>query len=287
MKNDERVIFGEIEVPASVADVWSAWTTHSGITSFFAPACRVELRPGGPYEIYFTPESPPGERGAEGTRVLAFQPEKMLAFTWSAPPHLPDVRRQRTSVVVRLRRCGEGRTRVTLTHSGWGEGGEWDLAFDYFSRAWREVVLPRLRRRFDTGPIDWMGELGAPVPYVEMDGYHAEPVDTSSPESMIRGMARRALEVPMVKIAQGETGQYIEDLLYVVEQWHGDCAIIAGHPGCKWISSAYGLIRDACRERNVPVLLYDVDLVDFRVVSAEESRTRIGEFLQMVLEQRN
>ena len=140
---------------------------------------------------------------------------------------------------------------------------------------------------WDTGLIKWMGELGAAVPYVEMDGYHAEPVDTTSPESMIRGMARRALEVPMVKIAQGETGRYIEDLLYVVEKWHGDCAIIAGHPGCKWISSAYGLIRDSCREHNVPVLLYDVDLVDFRVVSAEESRTRIEEFLQMVMEQRN
>lgn len=138
---------------------------------------------------------------------------------------------------------------------------------------------------WDTTLMKWMGELGAVVPYVEMDGYHAEPVDTSSPESMIRGMARRALEVPMVKIAQGETGRYIEDLLYVVEQWQGDCAIIAGHPGCKWISSAYGLIRDACRERGLPVLLYDLDLVDHRVVSGEESRARIGQFLSMVMDQ--
>ena len=45
-------------------------------------------------------------------------------------------------------------TRVTLTHTGWGDGGEWDKAYDYFDRAWG-TVLENLQRRFDTGPRDW------------------------------------------------------------------------------------------------------------------------------------
>ena len=155
MIKEERRISAEIEVSASLADVWDAWTTHSGITSFFAPACHVELRPGGPYEIYFNPDAPPGERGAEGTLILAYQPEKMLAITWSAPPHLPEVRRHRTSVVIRLYPVAGGKTLVTLNHTGWGEGDDWDLAFDYFMKAWAEIVLPRLGRRFDDGPVDW------------------------------------------------------------------------------------------------------------------------------------
>jgi len=36
-----------------------------------------------------------------------------------------------------------------------GEGGEWDQAFDYFTRDWGEIVLPRLKYRFEDGPIDW------------------------------------------------------------------------------------------------------------------------------------
>ena len=28
-------------------------------------------------------------------------------------------------------------------------------AFEYFERAWGQVVLPRLRYRFERGPIDW------------------------------------------------------------------------------------------------------------------------------------
>lgn len=35
------------------------------------------------------------------------------------------------------------RTRVDFRQDGWGEGGKWDEAFDYFTRAWGKVVRPR------------------------------------------------------------------------------------------------------------------------------------------------
>ncbi|MGB2798461.1 MAG: 2-hydroxyacyl-CoA dehydratase family protein [Dehalococcoidia bacterium] len=136
---------------------------------------------------------------------------------------------------------------------------------------------------WDRPLMDWMNELGAVVPYVEYDDYRVEPIDTSTPEKMIRGMAWRALQAPMGKLGRGAFDDYIEDLKYVVDEWKGDCVIVAAHPGCKWITGAYGLIRDACRECGVPLLLYDVDLVDPRVTSAEESRTRIEQFLSTVI----
>ncbi|MGD2166162.1 MAG: SRPBCC domain-containing protein [Anaerolineae bacterium] len=151
----ERVIRETVTVDAPIDAVWDVWTTETGIRSFFAPAGNVGLRVGGPYEILFDPDAPPGERGAEGMRVLAFQPKAMLSFTWTAPPHLSEVRGQLTHVLMRLRKLADGRTQVTLTHSGWGEGGQWDEAFEYFERAWRDVVLPRLRYRFAVGPVDW------------------------------------------------------------------------------------------------------------------------------------
>ena len=63
-----------------------------GARSFFAPACNIDLRVGGAYEMFFNPEGEPGSRGGEGIRILAIQPKKMLAFTWTAPPHLPNAR---------------------------------------------------------------------------------------------------------------------------------------------------------------------------------------------------
>lgn len=154
-KRHRRVIREEIRVEAPARDVWKAWTTDEGIRSFFAPNCNVELRVDGPYEILFDPDAAPGARGAEGMRIVAFQPEEMLAFTWTAPPHLSRVRGQLTHVQVWIEPHEAGGTRVTLTHSGWGEGGQWDEAFDYFERAWGQVVLPRLRYSFAKGPVNW------------------------------------------------------------------------------------------------------------------------------------
>lgn len=150
-----RVIHGEVDVPAALEAVWSAWTTEPGARTFFAPKCKIDLRPLGAYEMYFDLAAEPGLQGGEGCCLLAIQPMTMLAFTWNAPPDLPEVRGQYTHVVLRLLALGEQRTRVAMTHDGWGEGGQWDRAFDYFERAWKKVVFPRLAYRFTHGPIDW------------------------------------------------------------------------------------------------------------------------------------
>jgi uncharacterized protein YndB with AHSA1/START domain len=146
-----RVIRGEVTVDAPVSEVWAAWTTKQGIKSFFAPDCNIELRVDGPFEMFFLLDGEPGRRGGEGVRFLAIQPEKMLSFTWNAPPHLPEARGQWTHVVLRFSEVEGNRTRLTLKHDGWGEGGEWDEAFAYFERAWLEIVLPNLAKLFSGG----------------------------------------------------------------------------------------------------------------------------------------
>ena len=87
-------------------------------------------------------------------RFLALQPPRMLSFTWNAPPSLPQAREQRTFVVIRFQPVSERETRVTLHHTGWGDGGEWDKAYAYFDRAWGNV-LGNLKKSFETGPFDW------------------------------------------------------------------------------------------------------------------------------------
>jgi hypothetical protein len=93
-------------------------------------------------------------KGADEMRIMALQPKKMISFDWNAPPSLPEVRPQRTFVVVRLEPLGERETRVSLHHTGWGDGGEWDKAYAYFDRAWAHV-LANLKKRFESGPVDW------------------------------------------------------------------------------------------------------------------------------------
>jgi len=151
---NEKSIYQKVIINASLKEVWMAWTTEHGIKSFFAPECNIDIRPDGDFEIFFNPDAPPGEKGGEGLKVMAVQPEKLLSFTWNAPPHLLEVKKQRTSVIIRFFPHPSG-TLVTLYHGGWGTGQEWDDAYDYFMRAWNDIVLPRLKFRFETGPVDW------------------------------------------------------------------------------------------------------------------------------------
>ena len=87
--------------------------------------------------------------------VLAVQPMKMLSFTWNSPPELLEVRGQMTHMLVRFFALDADHTRVTLVQDGWGEGGQWDQSYGYFTIAWLQVVLPRLNYCFTAGPIDW------------------------------------------------------------------------------------------------------------------------------------
>ncbi len=150
----ERAIDKEIVVPATLDAAWAAWTTREGIVSFFAPDAVVDAKVGGPFQIYINPYGEPGMKGADDMRFLAVQPKKMITFDWNAPPSLPEARAQRTFVIVRFIVIDDKNTKVTLHHTGWGNGGEWDKTFTYFDRAWGNV-LANLKKRFETGPMDW------------------------------------------------------------------------------------------------------------------------------------
>jgi len=151
----ERALRLSIEINAPVDSVWSRWTTAPGRAKFFAPASSMEMATLGFMEILFAPQAPEGQRGAENNRVLAVQPNQLLSFTWDAPPTFPETRKQRTVVVLHFHKLSEKKTMLTFTQSGWGNGSDWDAVFDYFTKAWRYMVLPNLKYSLEVKPVDW------------------------------------------------------------------------------------------------------------------------------------
>lgn len=157
IRRSERAIHISLPIPASIEAVWEAWTTEEGARSFFAPDCRIDLRPGGLYEMYFDPKAEPGSRGGEGCTVLAIDAPHLLSISWNIPPEVPALRNQnqKTNVVINLENTGTNSTQFDFKNDGYGVSQDWDVAYRYFQRAWGEVVIPRLLHRFKVGPIDW------------------------------------------------------------------------------------------------------------------------------------
>ena len=138
-----RTIHHEVTIQRPRAAVWKQWTTAEGL-KFVVKEAQVALRPGGMYEWYFLLTNPPGQRGGEGCRILSFLPEKMLSFTWNAPPEMTRTRKQYTWVVVNFEDVSGG-TKVTLDHLGWPSSGlandpQWEETYRYFERAWGAVL---------------------------------------------------------------------------------------------------------------------------------------------------
>ena len=131
-------------VPTDPQSAWELWASEEGLATWWTENTKVELRPGGPYEVYFNPEETPGDRGGDWCRVLSFLPGRMLSFTWNAPPQLK-TRPLHTWVVVTFDPNETG-TSVTISHLGWPESGmsdpasEWPATLEYFEKAWTFVM---------------------------------------------------------------------------------------------------------------------------------------------------
>lgn len=150
----DKVIRKEVIVPATIDQVWETWTTTEGVNTFFSSAAKVELRIGGPFEIYFLLDAPYGSRGSEDCHILSYLPKRMLSFEWNAPPSFGDLRGIHTFVVLEFEEVGPDQVNLTLSHIGWGRGEDWDQVYDYFDKAWQRV-LDNFKKRFDEGPLNW------------------------------------------------------------------------------------------------------------------------------------
>jgi uncharacterized protein YndB with AHSA1/START domain len=137
---DLRSMSKEADYAAPPSAVFALFSSEEGLRKLYGIPSRIDLAVGGPYEWYFLDGNPYGTKGGEGNQVLAYIPDRLLVFSWNAPPTQPESRAKRTWVVMEFAEGAAGGTRLRLTHLGFGEGEKWDETYAYFDSAWGRVL---------------------------------------------------------------------------------------------------------------------------------------------------
>ena len=147
-ESDLRRIEKRSIVRAPVSTVYAAWTNGATFCDTFDPsntslAANIDLEIGGRYEWLWD-----GKTGSNDCQVLSFIPDRMVSFSWNAPPEQALSRELRTWVVVEFTSIDKATTEVTLTHLGFGSARHWDETRSYFDAAWG-TVLSRFQNNLD------------------------------------------------------------------------------------------------------------------------------------------
>lgn len=139
------------EVETDCEKAYEYWTNQEYLSMFLAEEVKSELKPFGAFEAYFDRSAEKGMQGSEGMEYLAYDKGNMVSFTWNNPPVLMEIRDLRTTVVIEFEYLSATRCRVVFTHLGFGKSELWSKSMEYFTRAWKEIVLPRFSYLCSTG----------------------------------------------------------------------------------------------------------------------------------------
>ncbi|MGK5093568.1 2-hydroxyacyl-CoA dehydratase family protein [Deltaproteobacteria bacterium TL4] len=108
-------------------------------------------------------------------------------------------------------------------------------------------------------------------------------IDTSSEESMLRGLAQITMEGPMARHTRGPCENFFSDLFYTYEHFDLDLIFMAEHVGCKNTKALNGMFREQCRKRKIPLFFLQYDLCDPRIASPADMKKQISEFMETIM----
>lgn len=107
------------------------------------------------------------------------------------------------------------------------------------------------------------------------------PVDLSSEEAMFTSFGKRfLLEYPLNRQALHTTDLFCNDILQIVKDFKCNAVIMPAHIGHRDTNSRLKIVRDMCREKDIPCLVLGIDIWDKRYMPPDVVFDRISTFFQ-------
>lgn len=146
---EEGVLRQEIEIDASVDEVWAAFTTKEGVESWMVPQAEIDLRVGGKMRTNYNRNGTIGDATTIESTIIGLEPKRMLSLKVTKPPKgFPFPKAiENTWAEFYFDEVGPKRTRVRVIGFGYGENEESQKMREHFrtGNAW---TLKQLQKKF-------------------------------------------------------------------------------------------------------------------------------------------
>jgi uncharacterized protein YndB with AHSA1/START domain len=146
----DDVLTHQAVVPAPVADVWAAFTTSDGLSSWMAPKADIDLRVGGLMRATYDQAATLGDDSTIENTILSFLPQRMLSIRCTkAPASFPwtDVIADTWSVI-EFDSIAPDRTMVRFAGMGYDDADPRLVEMKSFFKIGNQQVIDALVERF-------------------------------------------------------------------------------------------------------------------------------------------
>jgi len=133
----DKIIIQTAVLNCSREKAFEYFTKNELLEQWLTVKAEVEPRVGGKYELFWNPADRENDSNI-GCKILAMESPDYLNFEWKGPKEYKEFMnftRPFTNVTVIFSPVGE-KTKVTLLHTGWREGENWEQGRQFFIRAW-------------------------------------------------------------------------------------------------------------------------------------------------------
>jgi len=155
----DRSLQLSIDVPAPAHEVFAAFSTSDGFSSWAVPVAKIDFRIGGMIEASYNAHAKIGDPNNIKNAIVAYIPDRLLVIrNTQAPAGFVDSSLfQKTVTMIEFAPLAAKTTRVTITNAGYGPGAGFADVFSHFE--WGNAyTLHELRARFINGPVDWAAQ---------------------------------------------------------------------------------------------------------------------------------
>jgi uncharacterized protein YndB with AHSA1/START domain len=151
----DRTIELSTTVAASPVAVFRALTDAGELARWFPSSADSDPRTGGSFEYRFEFDADPARNHTYGGEYRDVVPNERVAYPWNG-------KLGTTEVEFRLR-PDDGGTEVTLRHTGWGTGADWDDSLELHRQGWG-FFLRNLEAYLESGEDGRAGAMGMKTP---------------------------------------------------------------------------------------------------------------------------